>query len=351
MTIQAKKKRNPVIWFGLGIVLVVVVTLIANRRSGLAIEVQFPLNNGVAYLYTVGERLVAVCHDNKVYVWDWNSLSARPKVIEARSDQAVLLESGRVASVKRSNAQDVVIADLNNGNTDAMMPINARNKQVYLAANRSGRFVTAVLISTDDTARGTGQEVVVVDCVAGLVRPIVELGNAAMDRIMGTAVSDDGCFIVLVGEKAGKGVVVLVSLKDKRVTWTKELPDLQKVRNAVFSTDGRVIDIRGTDSTVQVLDTEKGAVLKQLLPLSENKSTAGDQHVQTLATSPDGRFMAASISSTVYVWNCKTEKVIFRKGPGHKLTGGMIFSPDSKFLATCDSRQGGPIRVWRVPNR
>jgi len=346
-----KKKRNPVILFGLGLLVIVFVTLIANWRSALVREVRFPLNNGVAYLSTLTDRLVAVCHDGKVYVWDWDNLSANPRIADVQSDQAVLLESGRIASVKRSNAQAVVVTNLDNGNVDMKIPIHAENKRVYLGANRGGSTVAAVLVNADDITRGTGQEVVVVDCVAGLVRPIAIFGEAALDRIMGMAISDDGGLIVLAGERAGRGWVVLVNVKQKRVAWTKELPDLQKVRNAVFSTDGKVVYIRGTDSSVQMLDTENGRVLKQLLPVSENKSTASDQHVQALTASSDGRFMAASVSSAVYVWDYKTEKVILKKGPGHKLTGGMAFSPDSRYLATCDSRQGGTIKIWRISKR
>jgi WD40 repeat protein len=99
------------------------------------------------------------------------------------------------------------------------------------------------------------------------------------------------------------------------------------------------------------MDAQTGGILKRLLPMGENKSTAGDQSVQTLAASSDGSFLAASISGTVYVWDCKTEKVILKKGPGHKLVGGMTFSPDSRYLATCDSRQGGTIKIWRIPKR
>jgi WD40 repeat protein len=351
MDTSSNRKKFHIIIFGLCFAGIVFITLLANWRSALVREVHFPFNNGVAYICTRGNYLTAASHDDKLYVWDWNDLSAKPRIFDMQSDQAVLLESGHIASVKRSNAQAVDVTNLDNGNVDAKIPIHAENKRVYLGANRGGSSIAAVLVNVDDIARGTGQEVVVVDCVAGLVDPVVILGEAALDRIMGMAVSDDGVFVALAGEMAGRGRVVLVSVKQKRVAWFKELPDLQKVRNAVFSTDGKLIYLRGTDSTVQIMDAQTGGILKRLLPMGENKSTAGDQSVQTLAASSDGSFLAASISGTVYVWDCKTEKVILKKGPGHKLVGGMTFSPDSRYLATCDSRQGGTIKIWRIPKR
>jgi WD40 repeat protein len=338
------KKRHFMLLFIACFTVVVFVMLFANWQSLLVREVRFQQNNGVAYLFTRGSYLVVVSHDGKVYVWDWDNLSAKPRIVDVQSDQAALLESGRVVSVRESNARKIVVAELDNGKVYREIPVAAEGKQVRLAVSHDGSTVAIMLAKT-----GNSQEVEFVDCNAGLVRPITKLAEAAGDRIMGLAVSDDGGLVVLVGEKAGQGYVVLVNVEQKRVAWAEQLPDLQKVRNAVFSTDGKVIYIRGTDSTVQILNAETGSVIKKLLPVKENRSTAGDQNVQTLATSADGRFMAASISGTVYVWDCKTQKLVLSKGPGHKLVSGLVFSPDSKFLATSDTRQGGTIKIWRVP--
>jgi WD40 repeat protein len=330
---------------------IIVLVLVANRRSGLAHEVRFPLNNGVAYLFTHGSYLVAVCHDDKIYVWDWNNPSANPRIADVQSDQAVLLESGHIASVKRSGAAAVVVTDLDSGKIDLKIPLAAEGKVAYLKANRSGRTVAAMLTKADLAAAGAEQDVLLVDCNAGIARPVATLGQAAGDKMTGIAVDDNGNLVVLTGDKTGQGYIVLVHMEQKRVVWAEQLSDLQKVRSAVFSTDGKVIYIRGTDSTVQILDTETGKVMKRLLPVSENKSTAGGQQVQTLATSNDGRFMAATISGEVYVWDLKTNKVIFDKWPEHKLVSGIAFSPDSRLLATSDVRQGGTIKIWRIPKR
>jgi WD40 repeat protein len=100
---------------------------------------------------------------------------------------------------------------------------------------------------------------------------------------------------------------------------------------------------------VQILDVQTGKMLKRLLTTREIISTARNQNTQTLAVSADGRFMAAVIGTSVFVWNCGTEKMILSIPTGHKLVSGLAFSPDSSFLATSDARQGGVIKIWRIP--
>ena len=343
------KKRTPILLFVGVFAAIVVLVITANRKSGLVYELRFPQNAGVAYLSGHADKLAAVCHDGKVYVWDWNQLSARPVIVEAQSDQAVLLKSNRVVSVRSSNATKIVVQELDNGKVYKDIPFSAEGKQARLAISRNGETVVVMLA---DAGKGTGtgdQEIALVDCNAGLVRPVAKLAKASGDRIMSLAVSNGGGLAVLAGEKSGQGYMACINIEQKQLVWAVQLPDLKKVRNAVFSKDDKVIYIRGTDSAVQLIDTQSGKVLKQLLPISENKSTAGDQHVQIPATSDDGCFMAASITSSVYLWDCKTEKVVLVRGPGHKLVSGITFSPDSKFFATSDSRQGGTIKIWRTP--
>jgi WD40 repeat protein len=342
-------KNKPVILFGLGFAVAVLISLIANWHSALVRKVQFPLNNGVAYLFTCGNYLAAACHDAKLYVWDWRELKVSPKIVEVQSDQAVLLNSGHVASIRRSDAESLVLKNLEDNEVYKKIPIMAEGRHTYLATNQSGEVAAVVLSKEENNKIGNSQEIIIVDCNSGVTTTIIELQEESGDAIMGISISDDTRFVVLAGEKANQGWVALADVKEKQLNWTKQLSDLEKIRSAVFSTDGKVIYIRGTDSTVQVLDTKTGKVLRRLLPLKENRSTARDQPVQTLATSNDGRFMAATISGTVYVWDCTTEKVVFKKAPHHKLVSGIAFSPDSKYLATSDSRQGGVIQIWRLP--
>jgi WD40 repeat protein len=332
----SKVKKFPILFFVGAFAVIVVLSFAANRRSGLMYKLQFPLNNGVANLFTHDNYLAAACHDEQLYVWDWQNLASMPKTIRIQSDHAALLDSGRVVSVKRTNAYDVVVTDLNDGRVYKKIPVAAEGKHVQLAGNRSGRTVMMMLEEADNAGKNA-PKVMLVDCNTGSLRPISELTEAQESKLTGMAVSDDGRLVALAGEKTGQGLVVLVNVEQKRMAWAEKLPDLQKIKSLLFSTDGRVIYVRGTDNTVQILDVQTGKILKRLLTKREITSTARDQNTQTLAVSADGRFMAACIGSVIFVWNCTTEKIMLRIPTGHKLVSGLAFSPDSSFLATSDA--------------
>ena len=206
-----------------------------------------------------------------------------------------------------------------------------------------------MVITEEDNAGKSAPKVMLVDCNTGSLGPICELTEAQEGRLTCMVVSDDGRLVALAGEKTGQGLVVLVNVEQKRMAWAEKIPDLQRIKSLLFSTDSRTIYLRGTDNTVQILDVQTGKILKRLLTQQEIISTARNQNTQTLAVSADGRFMAACIGASVFVWNCTTEKMILRISTDHKLVSGLAFSPDSRFLATSDTRQGGVIKIWRIP--
>jgi WD40 repeat protein len=66
--------------------------------------------------------------------------------------------------------------------------------------------------------------------------------------------------------------------------------------------------------------------------------------------SRDGNFVAAAVASTVYIWDTKTGKKLGSLGGGHKVMSSVAISPDSLLLATSDMRQGGKIKIQRIPH-
>jgi WD40 repeat protein len=346
------KKKSPIVFFFAAFLAIVIVMFIANRESVLVEKVRFPFNNGVAKLSTYRNFLVAVCLDNKIYVWDWNDLSSKPQVSSVQSNQAALLKSDMVVSLQQRNPKALVVTNLKDDKKYREVPIASNGGRAYLGVSRDRTTVALLLVGNANDGGEASYVLSIVDPDTGRVNRVVRLTKeAAEGQVRNLAVSDDGAFVVLFGEKNGSGWMLLADVKQKRVVWEKEVPELRLFFSAVFSTDSRVIYIRGSDSTLCKVETASGRILERLLPLKENKSTLKSQHAQTVAISPDGRFVAATVFATAYVWYCETGEEIFSQRPVHKLVGSLAFSPDSRFLATSDMRQGGAIGIWRIPVR
>ena len=341
-----KKKKSPIVFFFAALLAIVVVMFIANRESVLVERVRFPFNNGVVKLSTDKNFLVAVCLDNKVYVWDWDNLPEKPQIGLAQSHQAVLMKSDMVVSLREQSPKALIVTDLKGDKKHKDIPIASYDGRAYLGVSRD-RSAVALLVEGK-----TSYKISIVDPDEGKIEPVVTMaGEAAESRVGDLAVSDDGALVVLFGEKDGCGWLILVNLKQRRVVWEKQVPELRLFFDAVFSPDSEVVYARGSDSTLYKIETASGKILDRLLPLKKNKSTLTHSSTQTVAVSPDGQLVAAIVSSTFYVWDRNTGKKIFGKTPGHKIESGLAFSPDSRFLATSDLRQGGTINIWRLPGR
>lgn len=348
-----KKKRSPIVFFFAAFFAIVIIMFIANRKSVLVEKIRFPFNNGVAALSTYRNFLVAVCLDNKVWVWDWDNLSKGYKVGFVQSHQAALLKSGMVVSLRQRNPKALVVTNLKGDRKHKEILLDSNSELKRLAVNRSGGTIALLLAENRDSETAKASyKLMTVDIDADRTYPVVEIaGEAAESQLRDLAVSDDGAFMVLVGEKNNCGWIVLVDAKQKQVVWEKEVMEVRLFFSAVFSTDNKVIYTRGSDSTLYEVETASGRIVRRLLPVKENKNTLMHSSTQAVVVSPDGKLVAAIVSGVVYVWDCRTGEKIFGKTPGHKIESGLAFSPDSRFLATSDLRQGGTIKIWRMPGR
>jgi WD40 repeat protein len=323
--------------------------LIANWRSDLARELQFPLNNGVACLFTRGDYLVAVCHDEKLYVWDWRDLAAKPKITDVKSNEAYLVASDTVVSLERTNPVRVVVSGLDDSKKRREILAPLSSDAGYLGVNQDCSSIVLLLArNNNDNSGGVRYDLFEVLIDTGQVQPMVTI-ESQMCKLGHISVSDSGHYIVIVGEKNGHGWLFVVDAKEKQLVWQKEMPDMKKLYSGVFSSDDETVYARGTDSTLLLIKTSSGEIIDRLLPIEENKSTYRVQPIQTVTASRDGGLVAATVFSNVYVWDSKTRKKLYAGGSGHKVISSIAFSPDSRFLATSDLRQGGKIHILRMP--
>lgn len=339
------KKKSPVIFFLLAF-LAILIIIVVNRKSFPVDEIHFPYNSGIANLSTCEKFLVAVSLDNQIYVWDWNDLAKRPQIGSVQSSQAALLKSDVVASVRQDSPKALVLTNLQGDKEYKEILVDSNNRHAYLGVNRNRSTVAVLLAETHDSRTAQANyEVLLIDCDSGQIDPIVKVTEETnVGRLTNFAVSDDGEFIVAVGEKNDYGWIVLADVKQKRVVWEKQLPQPGNFDSVTFSLDGTACYVGGSDGTLYKIQTVSGKLLSQL-PTAENNQT----RLNAVVVSPDGRLVATTVTQGVFVRDCKTGRKIFARSTGHKIASSLVFSPDSRFLATSDLRQGGIIKIWRMP--
>ncbi|MGA2173307.1 MAG: WD40 repeat domain-containing protein [Sedimentisphaerales bacterium] len=350
MTAQGNKKKSPVIWFGLGFVAVVLATLIANWQSSLVRELHFPLNNGVAGLFTYSHFLAAVSQDDQIYIWNWSDLKDKPDVSAVKADQAVLVAPNTVLSARRAHTETIFVSELGNDKNYKSIAMNGASSHTWLGSNRDKSTVVAVTERGDDSnSEQVVYELRRVNWQNLRSEQITQITTNKTSRLLNVAVSDDGKYVLLTGQKAKTGWMVLVDIISNVVMWDKQAADFERFGIAVFLPDGKFIYARTSDSTLYKIDTGSGGIIDRWPASKTNGSVLGDTSVQDVGVSPDGRTVASIVASDLCMWDSRTGKQIFRRTPEHKIESGLAFSPDGRFVATSDMRQGGTIKIWRVP--
>jgi WD40 repeat protein len=110
----------------------------------------------------------------------------------------------------------------------------------------------------------------------------------------------------------------------------------------VFSPDCKTLASVWKDRTVTLWDTRSGAV-RITLPFNLSLSTSVGP-CKTVVFSPDGKILAASFGKVVVMWDSRSWAVLKTLEGHSKRILDMVFSPDSKALATAS--EDGRVRLW-----
>ncbi len=343
--------KSDIIFFVAAIAVITLVMIASRRNSLLAYELRFPFNNGVAELSSNNDSIAAACQDGKFYVWEWSKPAQKPQILTLDSDQAFVTNSGLVISLKRSQPKAIVITDMHNQQQLRDISLKPDINRALMGASRDKNYVVASLSRlVGNNGSMENYQLVTVDPNLGRVETVAEITPSSATQLFKVAVSDDDSLALMTGEQDKKGWIVLVDVKNRKVVWEKQVTDVERFHSGAFSPDGNLIYARGSDGDIWKIETLSGKITGRLKPLIENqKSTVGQHSTQDMVISSDGRVVASIVFKTLYMWDTQTGKIIFNLAPGHIIESGLIFSPDGRFAATSAMRQGGTIKIWRVP--
>jgi WD40 repeat protein len=342
------RNSSPAVFLIVVFAAVVTVMFIARMHGQNVQKISIPLNNGMVALLTHNDILAAISNDNKIYVLQWSDLSKKPREGVVESSEAVFVAPETILSVKRTNPDCLVVSGLDANSVSQKIPLSLTSNAASLCASQDGNKI--ILLLERGGSERVAYELLEVEFNTKQVQPVVSI-PAEQGRVEHFAVSNDGRYVVAVGEKKEHGWMFVVDTKEKKIVWQKELSDLRKLYKGIFSNDGEIIYIRGSDSMLTLVKTSSGEIIDSLLPTEENKSTYRIPPVQTVTISSDGGLVAATVFGYVYVWDTKTRKKYNVPGMGQKVFSSMVFSPDGRFVATADMRQGGIIKITRTPRR
>ena len=350
MGVSKSKKKSPVALFFAGFVLVVIIMLVANQRSALVDEMQLPFNQGIRELSTYKNSLMAVSSDYKIFVWDWDELSKKPRTGSVESQQAVLLEGDLIASLRLAGSEAIVLKDIKGDETHKEISIGSGSEsKAYLRANSSRDVLAVILADEENGATEPSFQFFTIDLDAGRALKVLDVTDQEGGlQLTDFAVSDDGQFIVGAGSKGEHACMLLVDLRQKKVIWEKMLPDTENFTSVIFSRGTGTI-YAGSDDSLYKVQTDLGELLRRIQVTEKVETAHKPIPIQYIAVSPDGKLVAVTLFQRLYIFECTMGRCIFKKSSGHKLAGALVFAPDSRFVATCDLRQGGTIKIWKVP--
>ncbi len=318
-------------------------------RSQNVQKISIPLNNGIVALSAYNNLLGAVSNDNKIYVWEWSDLSKKPREGVVESGEAVFVASDTIVSVKRTNPDCLVMSGFDANSVSQKIPLSLTSTAASLCVIRDGSKIILLL----ERGGKDGGERITYDLLEVLLNKgqvqLITAIPSEQGRVEHFSVSNDGRYVVAAGEKKEHGWLFVADTKENKIVWQKEFSDLKKLYKGFFSKDGDIIYLRGSDSMLTLVKTSSGEIVDRWLPTEENKSTYRAQPAQTVTISSDGGLVAATVFGDVYVWDTKTRKKYNISGAEQKVFSSMVFSPDGRFIATADLRQGGVINIARTP--
>lgn len=343
---MARSKSKPFLFFFLAILSVSVFMFVIEWRQRQTPSLVVAANKGIASLFSADGRLAAVFQDGRTCVWDWDEPEITQAEFIAGSGRAIPLGAGHLAALSRTGDRRLLsVYDIDTAKKIKDLAVGWEDQDIQVRTS-PGLSVPVLVRRNEERDGAVGYEFLTVNLAAELLRPpVLKSLDAATQTLRDFAVSDAGVLIAA-GADAGQARLLAVDLNTGQTLWDQTWPDSEELTTAAISPDGQTVwagDRAGSLLTVAVEDGRLRSKVSLLMP-GETRSVTNDFSVLNLAVSPDGRRLGCTIAPVAYTADAATGLVTHRFSR-HKVVSKVVFSPDSRRMATSDLRADGVILI------
>ncbi len=356
--IKSDKSKSQIWFFVLSFIVILVIMLIANRKSDLKTEFM-PPRSGVEKLYTLNSSLVAVSQNGEIYVWDWSNINRAAVIISPKADKSILAASGRLIWVVAGKPTYVVVSEAHTRRVIARFPAPDGHVCQSMEISANGRYVVFMFTPEGVFADGYhSSEPISIEVLTPELSSFSHIASLALDKsectVRGLAMSDDGKMVAVAGQKKKVGWVALMETSSGKILW-QQTPDASpELTKVAFSPDSAALYAGGLQKTLYAFETATGKTLHQYTIKGKAESSSAEEAARVTSITPDtqGRSLAVSLEPAAAVWVWKTADASNPQiiETPNKHIFGTAFSPDSALLATSEMRADQKLRIWRLKN-
>ncbi len=282
-----------------------------------------------------GSQIVTVSSDGTIKIWNATSGDLK-RTIAGHSDQvrAVTFCPDGSCLVTASNDRLVKFWDIDTGrelsSIDAYrhLPINPipENNVLDLVFTANGSRLLSVGMDNEPDMWDVGTK-----------KHIMSLVGHDYN-VVSAADSPDGQSVATIGPD---GMMIIWDSQTGEQRFIQQTTEYGS-KDVAFSPDGNRLATADNDGAVRVWDLQAQAGERLLLTLSGHGSS-----VQSVAFSPNGRYIISAGSNLIWVWDAETGQPLYSL-PGHtKVVLDIAFSPDGKHLVSASA--DGTVRIYVLP--
>ena len=313
---------------------------------------ELPVPGGSEWLHTCGKKLVAVSHEDEVYVWKWADLRSPPAKGKSGGGLATAFLSPDLIVTTRSGLEiegdappPILVIGMDSGSVLQRWAIGRAWYCVGMRSARNGRFVALHAWSQTPPRRIRLGLLEAKSEQPAWVATMTESRGTL--RVSHVAPSDDGRYIAAAGIHDGAWIAV-ADVAAKKLLWGKRQDGAVKFYDVAFSPDAKTVYTGGTSGGLFAYDVATGALTKRYA-MGGGLDEQYGYRVTRVAASPDGHLVTAGTGSggAVHVWRAGTGTRVLSFGTRQATIMGLAFSPDSTRLAVTGVANR-TVEIWDV---